>query len=87
MMHLKHVSHRSKLQEKQRKQFERDMLALCEATKQKEILLHRCLNTFNGDSTCTTPPSTKADLLSLQCQNISILFQPATDKSAMHEIS
>ena len=76
MVRFKYASHCSKLQEKQRRQSERDVLALHEATKQKELMLRCCLNAFNNDHAYATQPSTNADLLSLQCQSDSILYQP-----------
>ena len=81
MVYFKRASHRSKLQEERRRQSERDVLALHEATKQKELMLRRCLNAFNNDHAYATQPSTNADLLSLQCQSDSILYQP--DGSSM----
>ena len=86
MVHFKCVSHCAKLQEEQRKQLERDMLALREATKQKETMLCQCLNVFNNDHTYATQPFTKSDLLSLQCQSNLILFQPAADESTMRSV-
>ena len=76
MVRFKRVSHRSKLQEERRRQSERDMMALREATKQKELMLRRHLDAFNNDHAYATQPSTNTDLLSLQCQSDSILFQP-----------
>ena len=84
MVRFKCASHRSKLQEERRRQSKRDVLALHEATKQKELMLHRCLNAFNNDHAYATPPSTNADLLSLQCQSDSILYQP--DGSSMRSV-
>ena len=84
MVRFKRASHRSKLQEERRRQSERDVLALHEATKQKELMLRRCLNAFNNDHAYATQPSTNADLLSLQCQSDSILYQP--DGSSMRSV-
>ena len=84
MVCFKRASHRSKLQEKRRRQSERDVLALHEATKQKELMLRRCLNAFNNDHAYATQPSTNADLLNLQCQSDSILYQP--DGSSMRSV-
>ena len=39
MVRFKGASHRSKLQEERRRQSERDVLTLHEATKQKELML------------------------------------------------
>ena len=65
------------------KQLERDTLTLREATKHEKTMLHQCLNAFNNDHTYVNHPSTKSDLLSLQCQCKSILFHPAADESTM----
>ena len=86
MVCLKHVSYHTKLQEEQMKQLERDTLELCEATKPEKTMLHQCLNAFNNDHTYVNHPSTKSDLLSLQCQCKSILFHPATDESTMRSV-
>ena len=69
MVRFKCASYRSKLQEVRRGQSERDVLAFHEATKQKELLLCRCLNAFNNDHTYATQPSTNADFLSLHCHS------------------
>ena len=83
MVRFKCASHHSKLQEERRRQSERDVLALHEATKQNELMLRRCLNAFNNDQAYATQPF-NADLLSLQCQRDSILYQP--DGSSMRSV-
>ena len=86
MVCLKRVSCHAKLQEEQRKQLKIDTLGLREATKWKETMLHQCLNAFNNDHTYANHPSTKLDLLNLQCQCKSIPFQPAVDKLTMRSV-
>ena len=54
MVHFQRVSYRSKLQEEQRKQLERDALALREATEQRELMLRCCQDAFNNDHTYAT---------------------------------
>ena len=49
-------------------------------------MLHQCLNAFNNDHTYANHPSTKSDLLNLQCQCKSILFQRAVNESTMRSV-